>query len=66
RFARLDKHREVEGSGLGLFVVRSIVTAHGGRISVTSRVGEGSTFEITFPKQPPVNERGELISLGFA
>jgi signal transduction histidine kinase len=66
RFARLEKHREVAGSGLGLFVVRSIVTAHGGRISVTSRVGEGTTFELTFPKHPPVNERGELISLSFA
>jgi signal transduction histidine kinase len=66
RFARLEKHREVAGSGLGLFVVRSIVTAHGGRISVTSRVGEGTTFELTFPKHPPVNDRGELFSLGFA
>lgn len=42
RFARLDKHSEVAGTGLGLFVVRSIVTAHGGRIDVTSRSGVGN------------------------
>jgi len=66
RFSRLEKHQEVAGTGLGLFVVKSIVSAHGGRIDVTSRVGEGTTFELTFPKQPPVNERGELISLSFS
>lgn len=66
RFSRLERHGEVPGSGLGLFVVRSIVTAHGGSIEVTSRLGEGSTFAVVFPQDPPVNERGELISLDFA
>jgi two-component system, OmpR family, phosphate regulon sensor histidine kinase PhoR len=66
RFSRLDKHREVAGSGLGLFVVKSIVTAHGGKIDVTSKAGQGTTFDISFPKNPPVNDRGELISLDFA
>ena len=66
RFSRLDKHREVAGTGLGLFVVKSIVTAHGGNIEVTSKVGKGTTFDTIFPKAPPVNERGELISLDFA
>jgi len=66
RFSRLERHRDVEGSGLGLFVVRSIVSAHGGQIAVTSKVGEGTTIVLTFPAEPPVNERGELISLDFA
>jgi len=66
RFSRLERHRDVAGSGLGLFVVRSVVSAHGGEIEVTSKVGEGTTIAVTFPASPPVNERGEIISLDFA
>lgn len=66
RFSRLDKHSAVAGSGLGLFVLKSIVEAHGGNIQVTSSPGNGTTFDLTFPEKPPVNERGELISLAFA
>ena len=66
RFSRLEKHSQVEGTGLGLFVVKSIVAAHGGSIQVTSAVGRGTTFIITLPISPPVNERGEVISLDFA
>lgn len=66
RYARLDRHADIAGSGIGLFVVKSIVTAHGGKIEVTSRVGEGTVFDLAFPRNPPVNERGELISLDFA
>ena len=66
RFGRLQKHENISGSGLGLFVVKSIVAAHGGKIEVTSKVDEGTTFELTFPEMPPVNERGELLSLDFA
>jgi signal transduction histidine kinase len=66
RFSRLDRHRDVAGSGLGLFVVKSVVSAHGGDIEVTSKVGEGTTIGVTFPANPPVNDRGEIISLDFA
>ena len=66
RFSRLDQHSQVEGSGLGLFVVRSIVHAHGGTIQVTSQVQLGSKFEVKLPAQPPVNARGELECLDFA
>lgn len=38
-----------EGAGLGLAIVHGIVTSLGGRISVDSRVGEGTTFEIALP-----------------
>jgi len=37
------------GTGLGLAVVKSIVDAHGGSITVTTRVGEGTRFTVQFP-----------------
>lgn len=65
RFSRLAQHAGVVGTGLGLFVVKSIVTAHGGHVSVSSKPGYGTEFELSFPAAPPVNERGEVICLDF-
>lgn len=46
RFYRTDssRSRKTGGSGIGLTIVKAIVQAHGGKITVTSRVGEGSCF----------------------
>jgi two-component system phosphate regulon sensor histidine kinase PhoR len=41
--------RTIEGSGLGLAMVKHIVGAHGGRITVSSEVGQGATFTIALP-----------------
>ena len=51
RFFRVDKARSRAsgGSGLGLAIVRTIVKRNRGGIEVTSRVGEGTTFTVTFP-----------------
>lgn len=43
---------DVKGSGLGLSIVRHIVEAHHGKVTVESRVGEGSTFSIWLPIEP--------------
>jgi PAS domain S-box-containing protein len=40
-----------QGSGIGLYVTRKIVRKHGGTVSVKSRPGEGSRFEIELPRQ---------------
>jgi signal transduction histidine kinase len=41
-----DRKHAIPGSGLGLFVARQIVTAHGGRLDVESAPGRGSTFRL--------------------
>jgi two-component system phosphate regulon sensor histidine kinase PhoR len=49
RFFKTDTARSQLGTGLGLSIARHIVDAHGGVISATSSVGEGSEFAFTVP-----------------
>lgn len=65
RFGRLEQDAEIQGTGLGLYVVKSIVDAHGGRIDVQSQPGKGTRISVVFPLSPPVDEAGQLISLAF-
>ena len=41
--------RQIHGNGLGLSLVRRIVTAHGGKVTVATRPGAGSAFTIALP-----------------
>jgi signal transduction histidine kinase len=50
-FQRLNPQSEVEGSGMGLAVVKKIVESRGGNISVESSPGHGATFRFTWPLQ---------------
>ncbi len=49
-FVRLTEERTVGGTGLGLYIAKGIVEAHGGTITVSSVVGQGSTFVVTLPR----------------
>ncbi len=46
--------RDTKGSGLGLFIVKTIIEAHGGRIGAVSTPEKGSTFSFTLPKRGPL------------
>lgn len=53
RFYRADRsrNRKTGGAGIGLAIAKSIVLAHGGKISAQSKVGQGSRFTVILPKK---------------
>jgi two-component system, OmpR family, sensor kinase len=53
RFTRgTGAQRRYRGGGLGLAIVRAIAEAHGGRVELESRLGEGSMFTVVVPREP--------------
>jgi two-component system phosphate regulon sensor histidine kinase PhoR len=59
KFYRSDDRlsRSIEGSGLGLSIVKHVVQAHRGKITLRSVVGQGSTFTISLPTSDPNDSR---------
>lgn len=54
QFERAVPRNEVSGLGLGLYIVKQIIDAHGGSVSVESEIGEGSCFTVEFPCEAQV------------
>jgi signal transduction histidine kinase len=59
RFEREKSGGHHAGFGLGLYIVRQLVEAHGGIIRVKSTLGEGAAFTVELPRMPPVEEELE-------
>lgn len=53
QYGRLQdaQRRRITGTGLGLYLTKHLVEAHGGRIEVESEVGRGTTFTVVLPKR---------------
>jgi signal transduction histidine kinase len=52
KYARFHRDRRIPGTGLGLYISRAIVRAHGGEITVRSESGRGSAFSVHLPRKP--------------
>jgi len=52
RFYRVDRarSRELGGTGLGLAIVKHLARSHGGEVTVSSRLGEGTEFTVELPR----------------
>jgi signal transduction histidine kinase len=57
RFEQIMAQHRGSGFGVGLWVAERLVAAMGGRITVSSRLGEGSTFTVALPLAPPEPDR---------
>lgn len=52
RFSRADRHRNKEGLGLGLYIVKKIIEAHSGTVTLTSTPGQGTEVRLNLMRIP--------------
>jgi signal transduction histidine kinase/putative methionine-R-sulfoxide reductase with GAF domain len=60
--SRTEENWEVPGTGLGLALVKRIVSMHGGNVTLASEIGTGSTFTITLPILTSVSNDDENVA----
>lgn len=65
RFYRVDRSRAAGrgGTGLGLAIVKHIMEGHGGGVSVSSKVGKGTSFIVRIPAMPFSSEFNDILTL---
>ena len=51
-FTTLEARDKLEGTGIGLSIVKKLVEGRGGKVSITSQLGQGAAFHLTWPKRP--------------
>ena len=67
-YTRGNSQRKIKGVGLGIVIVKKLVEAHGGTVTVSSQPGQGSSFTFTMPlaagplQQPEPPQRGEEVT----
>lgn len=61
RFEQAISPRSYGGLGLGLYIARQIVDAHGGTIRAESQPGAGSTFIVELPVEPPMKQERPVV-----
>ena len=64
--AQTGAERRGEGSGIGLAIVRTLVDHLGGKVEVTSTLGQGTTFTLEIPAEPLLDEQEERTGPGSA
>jgi signal transduction histidine kinase len=67
KFFRADNavQSATEGSGLGLYIAKNIIQAHGGEIGAESELGRGTTMSFTLPTDPNLVPKRNVASSGF-
>src|SRR5690606_6165922 len=71
RFYQVEKSELQPGSGIGLAIAKELTLLHGGKIEVSSKIGFGSTFKMTFPlierikNEAPAHKISNLESAGL-
>ena len=59
-FERVNKQDGIEGTGIGLYLMKKMMTNAGGKITVESELGKGSTFKVWFKSKEQAQASAEV------